>query len=49
MSLQNGAGFSGKTIEPAKMERVASVAQNEQLASTPEALLLKRRRTEPSV
>ena len=33
--MQSGAGFSGKTA-PAEKERVASVPQREQLASTPE-------------
>ena len=34
---------------PAKKERVASVPQSEQLASTPELLLPKGKETEPSV
>ena len=35
--------------EPAEKERVASVPQREQLASTPELSLPKRKGTEPSV
>ena len=46
-SVQNGTGFSGK-LEPAEKERVASMPQREQLASTPEPLLSKGKGTEPS-
>ena len=34
---------------PAKKERVVSVPKREQLSNTPEPLLLKGKRTEPSV
>ena len=49
--VQNGAGFSGKTgaYWPAEKERVASVPQTEQLASTLESPLPKGKVTEPSV
>ena len=47
-SVQNGAGFSGKT-GPAEKERVASVPQREQLARTPEPPLPKGKGTKPSV
>ena len=46
------AQASAETLEhtePAKKERVASVPQREQLASTPEPSLPKRNGTEPSV
>ena len=50
-SVQNGADFSEKLEHtgPAKKERVVSVPQREQLASTPEPLLPKGKGTEPSV
>ena len=50
-SLQNGTGFSGKIEHtgPADKERVTSVPQKEQLASTPEPPLTKGKGTEPSV
>ena len=47
-SLQNGAGFSGKTGLSEK-KRVATVPQREQLASTPEPSFPKEKGTEPSV
>ena len=50
-SVQNGAGFSGKLedIGPAEKERVASVPQRKQLASTPQPPLPRGEGTEPSV
>ena len=50
-NVQNGAGFSGKNLNtgPAEKERVASVPQREQLASTLEPPFPKRKGTEPSV
>ena len=47
-SLQNGAGFSGKT-GPAEKERVVSLPQCEQFERTPEPLLPKGKGTESSV
>ena len=46
-SSQNGACFSGKTWHtgPVEKKRVASVAQGEQLASTPEPFLPKGKGT----
>ena len=52
-SLQDGAIFSGKTygnhIGLAGKERVTSVPQRKQLASTPELPFPKGKGTEPSV
>ena len=50
-SMQNGAGFSGKTCKygSAEKERVALVPQSEQLASTSEPPLPKGKGTEPSI
>ena len=49
--VQNGAGFSGKLkyAWPVKKERVASVPQKEQLASTPEPPFPKGKGKQPSV
>ena len=50
-SLQNDADFAAKLehTRPAEKERVASVPQREQSASTPEPSLPKGKGTEPSV
>ena len=50
-SLQNSAGFKGKLEHTgsAEKEKVASVSQSEQLASTPEPSLPKEKGTKPSV